>query len=158
MNKKTLKAISSMRSIHLIDIENLCGTPKLTEQNVEAVKNAYLGKVNPGPLDQYIVTVSTRTNLLPAKLGWSNARVLSKEGKDGADLLIAEELRRLSQRDSYRTIYLASGDGGLADEAETVISQGKALKVVSIRTCLSKKFRRLGAPIMILQRGRLVVP
>ena len=158
MNKKTLLAISALRSIHLIDIENLCATSKLTPNIVEAARMEYIQKVRPGVLDQYIVTVSTKKNLLPAKLGWSKACVLSKEGKNGADLLIAEELMKLTYKNSYRSIYLASGDGGLVDAAQVAIEQGKSLKIVSIRPCLSRKFKRLGAPIIILGQGKPVVP
>lgn len=158
MNKKTLSGIRALRSIHLIDIENLCATPKLSEQIVQATRAEYLNMVRPGFMDQYIVTVSTKRNLLAAKLGWPNSRVLSKEGKDGADLLIAEELMKLSHKDAYRSIYLASGDGGLAAAAEGVLKQGKILNVVSIRPCLSRKFKKIGAPIMILRQGKPMVP
>ena len=150
MNARTLRAISSERSIHFVDIENLCAKSKLTEKDVRAARASYAQKIKPGLLDQFVLTVSTKKNLLPVKLGWPACQLLSREGKDGADLVIADEIQNPALKNYFRRVYLASGDGGLAEIAKRAIASDISLNIVSTRYCLSRKFRRIGAPVLIL--------
>ena len=150
MNAKTLGSIKRQRSIHFVDIENLCAKSKLTENDVRAVRVSYSQKIKPGSLDQFVLTVSTRKNLLATKLGWPECQLLSREGKNGADFIIADEIKNPALKNYFSRVYLASGDGGLVEVAKMAIAAGISLCVVSNRYCLSRNFRRIGVPIYTL--------
>jgi hypothetical protein len=158
MNRRTSQAMQSNRNIHLIDIENLCGASNPTVEEVARVRSAYLALVNPGEFDQFYVRVSSRTNLAAASFGWPKARVLCKEGHDGADILIAKDLVENKFEESFRTIYLASGDGGLAPFAKHVVHRGGNVSVVSLPDSLSMQMRFTGAKVLYLNPAEGMVP
>jgi len=158
LNHKSIRSIQLSRNVHLIDIENLCGTSNPTTQQVADVRRAYLDLVNPGQFDQFYVRVSSRHNLAAATFGWPDARVHCKEGHDGADILIAKELMENKFEKSFRTIYLASGDGGLAPFAQHVVNRGGNVSVISLPTSLSMKMRFTGARVLYLNPSQGMVP
>ena len=73
MKARTIKALAKVRSIHLIDIENLCLESNPTEEHVALAKAAYIQKVKPGPNDHFFVTVSSKSNMAAADFGWGKA-------------------------------------------------------------------------------------
>jgi len=151
MNKKTMKSIRSSRSIHLIDIENLCGASNPTVDQVKAAKEKYLDLVSPGERDQYYLTVSSKNNLEAAMFGWTGARVECNEGHDGADILLAKEILEQPLAESFDHVYLASGDGGLAPFASKLVNEGVEVSVISKPRCLSHEYRFIGAEVLYLQ-------
>jgi hypothetical protein len=158
MNSRTTRALQLQRSIHLIDIETLCGSANPTALEVFQIRSAYLELVRPGQFDQFYVTVSSRQNLEAASFGWPSARVACKEGHDGADILIAKELLENRFEKTFNKIYLASGDGGLAPFAKHVVSKGGKLLVVSLPRSLSKQMRQTGAQVLYLSSPKGMVP
>jgi hypothetical protein len=158
MNHKTMQSIQSRRSIHLIDIENLCGSSNPSVEDVVRVRAAYLKLVNPGQFDQFYLRVSSKHNLAAASFGWPNARVHCKEGHDGADILIAKEMVENKFEKSFSTIYLASGDGGLAPFAKHVVGRGANVSVISLPDSLSMQMRFTGAKVLYLNPSERMVP
>jgi hypothetical protein len=65
MKSKTVRAISKERSVHLIDIENLCCESNPTTEHVKQARDAYFEKIQPGENDLFFVTVSSKTFCLP---------------------------------------------------------------------------------------------
>jgi hypothetical protein len=151
MKSKTLKAISKGRAVHLIDIENLCMDSNPTEAMVAAAKSAYIKKVNPGPNDLFYVTVSSKGNLVPVLFGWTGATHAFKEGHDGADILLAELILNGDLETRFEKVYLASGDGGLAPFASSLLSKGVALEVVSAPRALATQYRFIGVPVTYIR-------
>lgn len=151
MNSKTMKSIRALRSIHLIDIENLCGASNPSLAQVAAVKAEYEKLVRPGQLDIFLVTLSSKSNLKAAMFGWPGARVEVLEGHDGADILLAKEMLNGHLAEAFKHIYLGSGDGGLAPFASRLIREGGNLSVVSVPRSLNHSFRRIGAQVHYLQ-------
>ena len=63
MNHKKIKSLQSIRDVHLIDIENLCGSSNPTAEEVSLVRSSYRTLVKPGQFDQFYVRVSSHHNL-----------------------------------------------------------------------------------------------
>jgi hypothetical protein len=158
MNQKSKAALKPSRSVHLIDIENICGASNPTTEQVAQARESYLALVNPGSLDQFFIRVSSRSNLAAASFGWPNARVHCKEGHDGADILIARDLLDNRFEQTFNTIYLASGDGGLAPFAKHVVSRGGSVAVISLPQALSMQMRFTGAKVLYLNAENCHVP
>ena len=150
MKARTIKALAKGRSIHLIDIENLCLESNPTEEHVALAKAAYIQKVKPGPNDHFFVTVSSKSNMAAAVFGWGNASFGCKEGHDGADYLLAELMLDGQLGERFEKVYLASGDGGLAPFASALIKQGIDVEVVAVPSALSFQYRLIGANVSYL--------
>src|SRR5262245_62148240 len=71
-----------IRTLHLIDVENLvgCGVPRLWQ--VRKLHDAYAEQVGFGALDQVVVACN-HLALLNAGLGWPHARYCVRSGPDG---------------------------------------------------------------------------
>lgn len=150
MKAKTVRALSKGRSIHLIDIENLCMESNPTEEHVAQAKAAYFQKVQPGANDLFHVTVSSKKNMAAAIFGWGNAAFGCKEGHDGADYLLAELMLDGELGERFEKVYLASGDGGLVPFASSLIKQGINVEVVAVPSGMSAQYRFIGANVSYL--------
>ena len=150
MNKKTLKGIKANRTIHLIDIENLCGSCDLSIATVEQARAAYFDAAQPGADDLFVIAASNH-NQEAAAFGWPNGKHVFRSGQDGADIELALVMinEHLDQR--FQTVVLASGDGGLAPFAEHLMQLGSELVIVSLRNALSHQMRALHCPILNIE-------
>jgi hypothetical protein len=150
MKSKTVKALSKQRSVHLIDIENLCCESNPTIEHVRQARTAYFEKIQPGDNDLFFVTVSSKSNLEAAVFGWGQASFSCQEGHDGADILLAKMMLEDELENRFDKVYLASGDGGLAPFAKSLISKGVDVEVVAVPRALSVQYRLLGADVSYL--------
>lgn len=150
MNSKTIEQLRSHRSVHLIDIENLCGASNPKTEQVRVAKEAYLTKVKPGECDLFFVTVSSKTNLEAAVFGWGHASYSSREGHDGADILLAKMMLEDDLEHRFDKVFLASGDGGLAPFAQSLINKGVPVEVVSNARSLATQYRFIGVDVSYL--------
>ena len=150
MNTKTFQKVKAQRSVHLIDIENLCGESNPTTEHVALARAAYFQKVQPGENDLFFVSVSSRSNLEAAVFGWGHASFSCLEGHDGADILLAKMMLEDDLENRFGKVYLASGDGGLAPFARSLINKGVEVEVVSQPSNLSTQYRFLGAEVSYL--------
>ena len=150
MKSKTVRAISKERSVHLIDIENLCCESNPTTEHVRQARDAYFEKTQPGDNDLFFVTVSSKVNLEAAVFGWGHASFSCQEGHDGADILLAKMMLEDDLENRFDKVYLASGDGGLAPFARSLISKGVEVEVVAVPRALSVQYRLMGADVSYL--------
>jgi hypothetical protein len=150
MKSKTVKALSKQRSVHLIDIENLCCESNPTTEHVRQARDAYFEKTQPGDNDLFFVTVSSKNNLEAAVFGWGQASFSCQEGHDGADILLAKMMLEDDLENRFDKVYLASGDGGLAPFARSLISKGVDVEVVAVPRALSVQYRLMGADVSYL--------
>ena len=151
MNKKTLTSIRKSRTMHLIDIENLCMAANPTFEQVAAARRSYMEVVRPGEYDQFLVTVSSRHNLAAVAFGWSGADLKCREGHDGADYLLAEAILDGHLEDRFDKIVVASGDGGLAPFVQKLTALLKNVLVVSQPTAIAFAMRMTGANVQYLK-------
>jgi hypothetical protein len=150
VNQKTIEKIRTQRSAHLIDIENLCCESNPTIEHVRLAKEAYFQKVKPGENDLFFVTVSSKANLEAAVFGWGQASFSFLEGHDGADILLAKMMLEDDLENRFGKVYLASGDGGLAPFAESLMHKGLEVEVVAVPKALSYQYRLIGADVSYL--------
>ena len=150
MKSKTLKAIGKTRSVHLIDIENLCCESNPTLEHVKKAKAAYFDKVQPGENNLCFVTVSSKSNLEAAVFGCGPASFSCLEGHDGADILLAKMMLADDRGNRFGKVYLASGDGGLAPFARSLIDKGVEVEIVAVPKTMSFQYRLLGAEVNYL--------
>lgn len=130
MNKKTIKGIKAKRSIHLIDIENLCRTGDLTVDLVAEVRAAYLDQILPGDEDLFVIA-SSHHNIEAVSFGWPGGFHGFRSGKNGADIVLAKMMVEDDLSDRFENVYLASGDAGLAPFASSLTSKGAHVVAVS---------------------------
>jgi hypothetical protein len=126
--------------MHLIDIENLCGSSRLTLDQVKVSRQLYteMGLWREGDL---IVIASSKGNYLSSAYGWPTARHLVRDGKDGADLCLAEVMSEEGLPNRFERVVVASGDGGLAPFVSELAGSGVDTVVVSQSTRLSHQMR-----------------
>ena len=151
MNKKTLASIRKLRTMHLIDIENLCMASNPTLEQVIEARRCYMALVNPRESDQFLVTVSSKTNLAAAAFGWVGAELKCHEGHDGADILLAEAIVEDHLESRFDKVVVASGDGGLAPFVTHLKSVFRDVVVVSQPTAIAFSMRVSGAQVKYLR-------
>mgnify|MGYP001251422881 CR=1 FL=1 len=137
------------RSVHLIDVENLCGESNPTKHRVEIARKRYLEAVWSDKTDHFIVA-SSRGNFMNASLGWPGARYLVRDGKDGADFCLAEVMSSEKLEQRFRRAVVASGDGGLAPCVAQLAGSGLHTVVVSSRNRLSRLMRLASHKCIVL--------
>ena len=151
MNKKTLTSIRKSRTMHLIDIENLCMAANPTVEQVAEARRSYIELVEPREHDQFLVTVSSRHNLMAAAFGWSGADVKCREGHDGADILLAEAILEGQLENRFDQVVIASGDGGLAPFVQKLTALVEEVVVVTQPTAIAFAMRIAGARVKYLR-------
>jgi hypothetical protein len=151
MNKKTLTSIRKSRTMHLIDIENLCMAPNPTLEQVIEARRSYMEAMHPGEHDQFYVTVSSRNNLEAAAFGWAGATIKCREGHDGADILLAEAISDDHLESRFDRVVIGSGDGGLASFVAHLTSLLKNVVVVSQPTAIAYAMRMSGARVLYIK-------
>jgi hypothetical protein len=138
------------RAIHLIDIENLCGSSQVTPDQVAQARESYRQEVLIGASDLVIVA-SSRGNLMSSYSGWPRARLLARDGKDGADICLAEVIAEERVAERFDTAVVASGDGGLAPSVASMAGQGMYTIVVSRTGCISRTMRMAAHKTILLE-------
>jgi hypothetical protein len=151
MNKKTLSSIRKARTMHLIDIENLCMASNPTLEQVIEARRYYIALLKPSENDQFLVTVSSRTNLAAAAFGWAGADLKCREGHDGADILLAKAILEDHLDKRFDKVVVASGDGGLAPFVRYLTKVLKNVVVVSRPKSTAFAMRASGAQVKYLR-------
>ena len=141
------------RSLHLIDLENLCGSGLPPTSVIERVWNTYRYGVSTSPEDHYIVGTSHAFAMrawfvLPAQ----GIQRRTRSGKDGGELAILTDLDLAHTVRRFDRLVIASGDGMFSETAMTAREHGLHVHQVSgIGTCS----RRLAAAAHTHSRLRL---
>lgn len=102
--------LRTRRRMHVLDLENLCGTSHLTASIVNYVMDAYRAAVSIGDSDLVVVGVSHH-NLLTAGIALPTARLCIRSGSDGADLALLDVLANEVTVGRFSTVCIGSGDG-----------------------------------------------
>jgi hypothetical protein len=130
----------ALRSLHLIDVENLLGGTSFSEADVAATADVYRAVAGVAIADLVIVSSSHHT-ALPAWFGWGKARRVVRSGPDGADLALIEIIKTENVAVRFDRIVIGSGDGIFASPAAHLQAAGVAVTVVSRPEFVSRQLR-----------------
>ena len=141
------------RSLHLIDLENLCGSGLPPTSLIEQVWNTYRYGVPTSPEDHYIVG----TSHVFAKRAWfvlpaQGIQRRARSGRDGGELAILTDLDLAHTVRRFDRLVIASGDGMFSQTAKTAREHGLHVHQVSGLGICS---RRLAATAHTHSRLRL---
>jgi len=129
------------RVLHVVDVENLVGSPNFTELEAARVHRAYAEVAPGGRIDQLVLATSHHA-AVPAWFGWpATARRLVRSGADGADLALLDVLSKESVEARFEHVVIGSGDGIFAFEAARLQAAGLDVTVVTRRGALSRQLR-----------------
>lgn len=127
-------------TLHLVDIENLCGGTTFSSAEVKAVERSYRRTMLIGSRDQ-VVLASSRWAAPAAWFGWPNTRRLVRSGPDGADLALLEVIDTENVGQRFERVVIASGDHIFAQAAAMLQAAGVHVVVVSRVESLSLELR-----------------
>lgn len=116
------------RTLHLIDLENLCGCATCTSAMTADIHRVYMQKVPTSPYDQYVIATSHHNAL--ATTTWPGGRRVVRSGKDGADSVLFEQAMDTDLTSRFSNIVLASGDRFFVPAAKALKEQGHHVTVV----------------------------
>lgn len=116
------------RKLFVVDIENAVGTGMIDEVSCRSVKDRIERTYHPGGNDLTVLGVSHKNNLFPAH-AWDGARVVIREGHDGADLALEEVLSYENVEGRFGEVVIVSGDGLFSEQASRLRSLGVRVTV-----------------------------
>lgn len=129
----------TIRTLHLIDVENLVGG-EIRTATVSRALRTYGRAIKPDKRDTVIVAIAvTHRNILStlsaqSRSGYRFISVLGHADKDGADEALVNTLKGLRHRAPLRRDYVqtvfASGDGYFVESAKEVANEG--ISVVNV--------------------------
>ena len=132
MNKRTelRKKDRATRRLFVVDIENAVGSGRIDEESCVSVERRIESVYLPNPGDLTVIGVSHKNNLYPAH-AWSGARVVIKQGHDGADLALESVLAHENVEGRFGEVVIVSGDHLFATQAARLKSLGVKVTVDS---------------------------
>jgi hypothetical protein len=146
----TLRA--GRREIHLVDIENLLGTPQFSKPDVNHLRILYAQVSQSAGNAHVVVGSSSAQALIAAGLGWPKARQIWLPGPDGADRALLEVAATEHLASRFERVVIGSGDGIFAAAAASLQVAGCAVTVVSRAESLSSRLRFAVDDIRFLPR------
>ena len=127
-------------AVHLIDLENLYGSGRLSYDAVNKTRLTYLDEVGVQEGDLVLVAAGTGNRLTVSK-AWPGALYKFRPGMNGADIALAEFMSEFHSSNRYNRAFLGSGDGGLAPYAQLLIKTGLDVVVVARPSSTSNRLR-----------------
>jgi len=127
----------AVSELHLVDVENLLGTPWFTSHAVADLRRVYDSVSAASNPAHYLIGTSAGRNLVEAGHGWGQGQMVFSKGKDGAERAMLAEVT-LATASRYDRVVIGSGDGIFADLAASLQSVGVVVSVVSRQRSLSR--------------------
>ena len=125
------------RRLHLIDIENLAGSPRPSSALTRSCAHRYRALTKEGAGDQTVIACNHGA-ALDVVQAWP-ARLLQRSGPDGADQALLDVLRYERVAERFTGVVVGSGDGIFAEAVARLGAAGVTVSVVSHRRSLSKR-------------------
>jgi len=148
--------LTTTRTLHLVDIENLVGDPKAPTATVLEVLDSYLDIA--GYRDGDHVVIAANPGLM-ARIAFDlpvPCNVHAARGENGADLVLLAQAEPSRVAARYDRLVIGSGDGAFADIALAVRDLDTPVVVVARPGCTSNRLigaglgiRALGAPVTL---------
>ena len=117
-------------AIHLLDPENLYGWGRLKYDSIKTIREIYMEEVGIQEGDA-VVIATAQGNRLAVFNAWPGAFYKFRDGKNGADIALAEFMSESRLAGRYSRVFLGSGDGGLAPYLHLLKNSGLDTVVVS---------------------------
>lgn len=119
-----------LRTLHLIDIENLMGGP---QQGVVALRLAFVRYVVAMPVrhDDQVVIACNPKLAFEAGTAWKGALLKVRHGHDGADLVLLENSEAEFVARRFARVVIGSGDGIFTERVLALRAAGVVVEVVS---------------------------
>jgi hypothetical protein len=138
-----------VRTLHLVDIENLAGTaiPSLTQ--VMDVQDRYARSLSVGVYD-LVVMASSHLGLVNTALGWPHARYRVRSGPDGADLALLDVIWHEDVATRFSHIVIGSGDRTFVGAVRALSARGVLVTVVSRWGSLSPRLADVAHDVVYL--------
>jgi hypothetical protein len=140
--------IQPTRRLHLVDIENLIGSPRPTELEAHDCRRRYTEHlaVRPGDL---VVIACNHGAALAVGFGWREARLLLRSGQHGADAALLDVIANENINRRFRSVVVASGDGCFAEPVASLARAGVEVTVVSNACALSRRLKLAARQVVI---------
>ncbi|MEV5409544.1 hypothetical protein AB0K60_12005 [Thermopolyspora sp. NPDC052614] len=126
------------RGVHLLDLENLTGSPCPTTAQVTEFMTEYRELVPIGPMDQFVVAVNPSAGL-SVGMALRGIQLLIRAGRDGADRALSESAYAARLPERFERVVIGSGDGHFTDLAAWLAGSGTHVTVVSRRGALNRR-------------------
>jgi uncharacterized LabA/DUF88 family protein len=138
--------ITTNRYFHLVDIDNLLGDPRST--NNERIRDCFeeYRKVTRYRAGSHLAVVGTGCNgchVVSVQSQWPGVRYVRRPGQDGADIALHEVALDEAVSGRYTHFVIASGDGRFAQTYRQISGLGYPVTVVSRPESLAMELRLL---------------
>ena len=140
------------RALHLVDVENLFGTPRPDPEVVRPLARLYEVVAGLGPRD-HVVLASSHRCAASVWLEWpGGVRRLAASGPDGADHALLSVLSRERVAERFGRVVIGSGDGIFAHAAARLQAAETEVTVVCGEGALARRLRMATRDIRFLPR------
>lgn len=145
------------RTLHIIDIENLCGTPQCTSDACRQMHHAYRSAVSLGEHDLFLLGADQGNSA--AVFGWpTGSQKVFGTGKDGADKALLEAALRYNLPRQVDHVVIGSGDHYFADAVRMWRSEGLAVTVVGLSGHISHTLYSATPRVITLSHNHVCTP
>ena len=138
----TTSSITSRRSLHLVDLENLVGDPRAEARPALDMFDAYLDAAWWQPGDHVVLATNP---WLMAKIVFDlpiAVNLHAVHGRDGADTMLLAEAPPELVANRYGRLVVGSGDGIFLTRAQTACDRGVTVEIVASAGGCSSKLHR----------------
>ncbi len=144
----TTSSITSRRSLHLVDLENLVGDPRAEARPALDTLGAYLDAARWRPGDHVVLATNP---WLMARIAFDlpvTANLHAVHGRDGADTMLLAQAPPELVAKRYGRLVVGSGDGIFTQRARTVEDLGIPVEVVARADGCSMRLKRFGCTFL----------
>lgn len=138
------------RTLHVIDVENLAGTPYVSVEEAGWVVQRYRSKVGVADGDLGVIGCNPGA-AYDVKPAWPDALLRVRRGANGADLALLAELHADEVARRFARVVLATGDHIFSTPAWALRRAGVVVAVAVGRGALASDLRRVAATVYDLQ-------
>lgn len=141
-NVRRARYVPEGRTLHIVDLENICGGPELVPCNGRDVAASYRRVAGLAHGD-HVVVASNPKLLFECGCCFPGARLVSAHGPDGADRALLETLADVGWVAArFDRVVLASGDHCFVHVAAALKERGIMVGVVGREGSISRLLRR----------------
>ena len=145
-----LAGAANVRTLHIVDIENLMGDPHAGTTAVAEAFRAYLTRAGYRPGDLVLVAANPELAFAIEAAAPVPHRLWTRPGADGADSILVERVSKEFATARFDRVAIGSGDHAFAPLAEAVSESGTPVVVVSRPGSLSGALQGCGYGIRFL--------
>lgn len=135
---RSLRLRFPSRSLHLIDIENLVGHGRASEQELALATSHYITNVRVVKGD-LIVIGCDRGLRLEIGLAWPGVRVVGGTGKDGAEKALLADITAAATACRFSQVVIGSGDHAFTGLVRDLRTLGTVVGVLSPAGALARE-------------------